>query len=91
MPKKKQKKTQPEASLYDIIARALCSAAEPVRMKELAAACGLTNEGESVPSSVSAKIRLRVNKMVEDGLVRKTGDKSTSRYEALAKLKKQFA
>lgn len=85
------KKTQPETSLYDTIARALCATDEPMRMKELAAACGETQEGESVPSSVSAKIRLRVNKMVEGKLVKKTGDKSTARYKALAKLKKQYA
>lgn len=76
--------------LYELIASALVTSG-PLAMKEIAAYCGLVADGASVPSTVGAKVRNRLKHMIADDLVKKTGEKATTRYTALKKLTKQYA
>lgn len=56
------------------------TAKDGMKMRDIAAHAELVAEGESVGSSTAAKIRLRIGKLRDAGLVRSIGAKATMAY-----------
>ena len=54
--------------------------AKGAKMNDIAVRVGLVNEGAAVPSTVSARIRRRLRKLIAEKLVVKDGEKATTTY-----------
>ena len=64
--------------LYNLLRKKI--GVKPIKMKDLAAKCGIVDEGEPVGANNAARMRVQLKKLSEAGLIVIDSERATTTY-----------